>query len=675
MDGIRQAKIGMVALVAAAIVQLWTPAGAAGPKRLMPFLSRNAVVRESLEKVVLVGKAIRPAPTIVMAHVASGPRADFENGQIRKAASVLARYFEKITGAKCPVTEFSSTQNIIGSRIFVGADGDPSAAFPELKHADAHGFVVARKGKDLHIVGASGTGTLYGAWFFLTNYAQLRLVLPGEIGEVYEKRALIEIPANLYVLNPGPDYLLRIWSGTGGFDQTAWLADTPATKRFEYHHNMMRIYPPREFGKTHPEYYPIRFGKRYIPPFNARAHWQPTFSEPAVAERAIAYANEVFTRRPHMMSISLTVNDGGGHSDLDMKRGRDGLRDVYFKYVNAVAKAVHARWSGKYVAFLPYAAVSKPPNFKLEDNVMMFVFSKNGNPKHVLDAWQGKVKHIGVYQWLYGMAYVIPNHWPHAIQDYLRWVRNHGGKAFKGEAYVAWAQGGCKMWVLNNLLWNVDADVDTLLADYCQHAYGKEAAPAMARYFVQAENIYERRRTQTEYNVCRGWRGTYQFNEARPEDFDIMSRALDEANRLVRGERNKQRVDMTARCFRRGRYYWEQYRAFHTFQRLLKTGAEAGAEAMLRAAAAFYEAKEAGDAYRDEYIAPLPDYCVPTSGGPKKVKWWRVSPDFKWGDFDESVAHVAQAVTALKKKTQDVREVAAYWRRVAEKHPVLKPYA
>ena len=89
--------------------------------------------------------------------------------------------------------------------------------------------------------------------------------MPGELGEVVPKMERIEIPRELYVLNPGPDFLMRIHSLNNGFDGSAWLADFSGSSRFEYHHNTPNIYDPVKFGKTHPEYYPMLRGKRFIP--------------------------------------------------------------------------------------------------------------------------------------------------------------------------------------------------------------------------------------------------------------------------------------------------------------------------------------------------------------------------------------------------------------------------
>ena len=677
---------GMCLLVLGATAQ------ADKPKRLMPFLCRDAVVRESAERFALIGKDVSPGPALVVGRPPDDPAHSRDRLQVRRATSTLVMFLRKI--ADGPLRVPGTTAEAIvapGVRLFVGAQGDPAETFPELAKADAHGFVIATKATDtgieLHITGASGTGTLYAVWFFLMNYADVRIVMPGEIGQIYPRLDRLYIPKDLYVFNPRPDFLLRIWSGESGLDQTAFLADNSQTQRFQYHHNMFAIFAPAKFGKLNPVFYPILRGERYIPRPSERDHWQPTFSEPAVAKHAIEYADRFFTNRPDMKSISVTVNDGGGHSERDYKdlpNGLKGISAVYYTFVNNVARGLRERWPDKFVVFLPYAAVQKPPDFALEDNIMMFLFSQTGNPKQVYAAWEGKVKHIGVYQWLYGMGWVIPNHWPHGIQDYLRWVRERGGMAFKGEAYVAWAQAGPKMWVLNNLLWNVDADVNALLTDFYEHAYGRDAAPAMARYFAQAEKIYERRRTPDLFNLTRWRPGAYQFQHATPRDFEVMGDALDEAERLTPGPANKRRIDMVARCFRWGRCYWDQHCAYEELKRRdpPKARNEGEVDSWITTAAAFYDARERCDNVRDVHIEPLPNYCVapPKKKLRKPLKrdpswWWRVDPKFRWGDAEERVARAFDKITLYKKRSLPDSMVANYWTQIANDHPRLKPFA
>ena len=663
-------------------------AAASGPGRLMPFLCRDAVVRESGETRVLVGAHVRP--TVCIGRASAGPRAPFDDKQIRKAAGTLATYVEHITGVRLePVP--SGVASPESPRVFIHAEGSTESTFPELTQADAHGFAIASRGEDLHIVGGSAVGTLYGVWFFLQNYCGLRIVMPGELGEVYERRDAIEIPVDLYVLNPGPDFLLRIHSLNNGFDGSAWLADFGGSQRFQYHHNCWRIYPPETYGRTHPEYFPVVGGKRFIPPAGVRSGWQPTFSEPSVVARAVEFADEQFRANPELKSISLMPNDGRMVvSEIDLEKAEAEGKpptQIYFEFVNAVACEVKTRWPDRYVAFISYQDLREPPDIPLEDNCMVFAMEFAGNPHQVLEKWEDKVRHFGIYQWIYGNSFVVPNHWPHAVQDYLKLVRRYGTNALKTEFYDAYAHGGARLWVLSNLLWNTDADVDALLTDYFEHMYGREAAPAMARYWSQWEQVYERRRTPTEFNLCLFPGKERQFEHIRDEDMSTMSQALRDAAQKVVGESNRERLDMVARLFENSRRYYEMWQALRVLREYPEEGTsleEAGAR--LRGAAAFLEAEEAVFDWRYRKIEPAAMYCAvlgkPVPNRPWLPNYLQMDPrllyvygDGKWVDVDSTINRIARTISSARGAGQAGAAVAAWWEEQAAQRPVLRAVA
>jgi len=663
-------------------------AAAEKPTRFMPFLCRDAVVRESAEKVPLVGKGT-PAPAIVLGRATvAGPRESFEAGQVQKAGEVLAKYLEKIVGVQCAIVSAELASRRAGPQIFLGdPQGRPAQAFPELSQADAHGFVIAARGGHLHIVGGSGMGTLYGVWFFLQNYAGLRLVMHEELGEVYEKRDRLEIPRDLYVLNPGPPFLLRIHSGTGQLDMTAWLADAGDSQRFHYHHSAWRIYDPGQFGTSHPEFYPVIKGKRFIPPASLRSGWQPTISEPAAVRRAVEFADEQFKANPDLKSISLALNDGGGFSELDdAKAQAEGKpwTDLYYAYVNAVAREVKKQWPDRYVAFLNYGRAVEPPSFPLEDNCMLFVWTDDGNPQRVIEKWQGKVRHFGCYQWIYGSMYQMPNHWPHAIKDFLQYLRRQGAIGLKTEFYDVQAHGCVRLWVLSNLLWNPDADVDALLADYYEHSYGPEAAPAMARYFAQWEQVYERRRTPEAFNLVNRKIGERQFDAVTDEDLRVCAQAVREAAEKAVGAANQQRVEMTARLFENARRHYALCQHLKTLRAAPEQfGSPRDAEDHLAVAASFLETEESIYEWRCRKIEPVVAYCgmTPRDFRAKTLPWpldyLRVDPrilyvtgDGKWLAVDGLIKRITQQITLAQGSG-----AAAYWSEQARLRPALRPYA
>ena len=480
------------------------------------------------------------------------------------------------------------------------------------------------------------------------------------------------------MLNAVPDFLLRTWSGPAGFNPSDWLADAKGTERFEYHHNVYKIYDPKAFGTTHPEYFAVREGKPYIPE-EGNESWQANFSEPATAGRAVEYADELFRQRPDMKSVSLTVNDGLGYSETDMKQGHllptgeVSIADPYGRYVNRVAAGLKQKWPDKFVAFTPYNLTKWAPSFPLEDNVIVFLFKE---PRATFPEWQGKVKHLGAYQWLYGFGWMIPNHWPHAMQENLRWLHDHGGLAYKGEAYPAWIHDGPKLWVLNNLLWNVDADVDALLRDYFEHTYGPEAAPAIALYFAQAEKIYQRGRKGEEFNFASVRPEEKQFAHVTGEDMRFMHAALDEAQKAVKGEGNKQRLELLSHAFGWAELRWRQQAILrHMEEAAVKNENEANE--LLGSLAEFHGLEGEVARYYKQYIATEPEYCMYSDGGKGSARPPHIgaNPEFHWLQLDAALDHACTAITQHKQASQTPAQIVAWWHKTSLVQPELRPYA
>lgn len=705
------------------------PAGALSPQvaPVVPFLARDAVVRESQARVRLAGEGGQ-GPAIVVTRAPDGPGRALDEGRLREAARVLARSIEAVTGARCAVASDASGRPSVGAQEAErndAASGRPSApsratettgegeapsarggesarsvtreegsesggairrivvgvATPEegLAPLDEHGFVVRTReaGPDveLRVEGGSAAGALFGAWFFVARYAGVRVVLPGELGLVHPRRVRLDVPRALFVRNPAPDFLLRYWSGPGGFDPAAWLADTASTQRFEYHHNLHRIYAPDRIGAGRARVFPVVAGRPTPPEAGKTSGWQPTFSEPETAAAAIEYADEAFAARPDLRSISLAVNDGLGYSEVDVLRGTlapDGtvsVSDVYYGFVNEVARAVGRKHPGRFVAVLPYNLVRSPPSFSLEPNVLPFFLNE---PKAALRAWGGRVGRFGIYQWLYGMGRVLPNHFPRALKDYLRWARSAGAVAFKGEAYPVWAFDGPKLWVLANLLWNVEADVDALLDDYYQSAYGA-AAPAMARFFARAEAIYERRRSGDEYRLAPDlYPGERQLDDVRDDDLAAMDAALREAQARAEG-RERARVDAVATCFRWGKLHYEQLAALRRVARA-DVRSDADAEAVIASAQAFADLDAEREAFRRERVAALPQLCA-YSEDPRSIDWKQADPRFSWAGLDAAFDAGLGRITAHLRRTGSPERAIAFWERVERERPFLAPFA
>src|SRR5690606_27431056 len=102
----------------------------------------------------------------------------------------------------------------------------------------------------------------------------------------------------------------------------AWARQNRLRKRVDGGHGFLKLFPVAEFGESHPEFYPLINGRRFIPPPGPRfkgdrSHylWQPNFSAPGIVEAAALRIQSFFEETPGLSSVSLGINDGNDHYD------------------------------------------------------------------------------------------------------------------------------------------------------------------------------------------------------------------------------------------------------------------------------------------------------------------------------------------------------------------------
>ncbi|MCU6710952.1 DUF4838 domain-containing protein [Paenibacillus sp. J5C_2022] len=241
----------------------------------------------------------------------------------REAAELLVSYVEKATNAVLPIItgnerHHAGKEDNKQISIYIGSDSGLPARHPsilrELSGMDGDGFVIRAAGKNIAIAGATSLGTQYGVISFLERYVGVRWLMPGPDGEDVPKSGDLLVPKGQ--LSEEPAFSFRLFSplhipaGVTGEVQYEWAKVNRMHGAVKFHHNLYNLFPPSEYAESHPEFYPLRDGTRFIPTTNTA--WQPCFSADGLAEEAIRKINAYFTEHPEEQFFSLGVNDGGG---------------------------------------------------------------------------------------------------------------------------------------------------------------------------------------------------------------------------------------------------------------------------------------------------------------------------------------------------------------------------
>src|SRR5690606_24640097 len=143
-----------------------------------------------------------------------------------------------------------------------------------------------------------------------------------------------------------------------------WTWHNRAVWRESHGHNLLNIFPPKDYAETHPEFYPFLKGKRYIPK-QGTWNWQPNFSAPDIVDEGVKQVEKYFQEHPDATSYSLAMNDSSGTFDQSPEslarrngkknsQGKEDVSDDYFLWANAVASKVLLQYPDKWFGTLAY---------------------------------------------------------------------------------------------------------------------------------------------------------------------------------------------------------------------------------------------------------------------------------------------------------------------------------
>jgi len=301
-------------------------------------------------------------------------------------------------------------------------------------------------------------------------------------------------------------------------------------------HALPALIPSADFAGTqetfaaHPEWYPLVDGKRVWQYTDGRPV-QVCTSNPEVVKKTADGIIAYFREHPHCYRFSL------GHSDeptwwcecdncraLDGSSSRWKKNDRYDAYgerspagpgpmstrwllfLNQVAAIVANEFPDKYISTLAYGSIVAPPpgdDWSLEPNVLIEFAHGDGvchlhdytdptcPPNAVFTKWLNGWVAAGnpVVLWEYppqGGNFDIPAGFVRKYTELIKLTSEQRLKGWSGEGQGTWAGSGMWQYLKARLLWDVNADVDALIEEYCRDVYG-EAANAMLTYYEAFE--------------------------------------------------------------------------------------------------------------------------------------------------------------------------------------------
>lgn len=441
------------------------------------------------------------------------------------AAQDLGKYIEMMSGARpslivlAPNAHIPSGPAIVIGKAALAADRTLQTALARvakknpLTHADA--IALRRSGNRVYLAGNNDRAHYFAVSKLLQEWG-CRWYMPTEFGEVVPEHRTLSVGALEHV-HGSPFEIRSYW--------LSWLADDTGKLDFQ-RRNFASDSPLPVFGHALGGY-----TKKLIPP--GQTAFNVPLSEDATAIEVAAQVDAPYAKG--VPGISLAIEDGIytslSQSDTDLQAGihdkymlAPSNTDAMLTLYNKVGRILRTRHplSPTKIGGLAYANATIPPQrvLKVEPNVMMWLAPIDIDSNHGMDQpnapsrleykammyrWSQILEgRLAIYDYDQGQLVWrdLPNPSHHAFAQDVQHYRKAQILGVSTESRGATATTFLNLFFRLQLMWNPDADIDAMLAEFYPKFYGPAAAP-MATYWSA---IYKAWRTtvatEHEYMVA-----------------------------------------------------------------------------------------------------------------------------------------------------------------------------
>jgi hypothetical protein len=470
------------------------------------------------------------------------------------AATELVKYIERMTGARPTVLALAAgTPLPDGPALVIGqaalsADRSLQPALDRAAKTRRKGksdaIALRRVGQRVYLAGSNDRAHYLAAIKLLQEWG-CRWYMPTDFGEVVPEHDSLAVGALDHV-HGSPFEIRSYW--------LSWLGDDSGKLDFQ-RHNFASASDLPVFGHALGSY-----TKKMVPP--GQSIFNVPLSEDATAVEVASQIEAQYAKG--VPAISLAIEDGiytsESQSDADMQAG------IYDKYMlapsntdamltlyNNVARILRAKYpaSPTLLGGLAYANVTIPPQrvLRTEPNVVMWLAPIDIDPNHGMDdtsfaprqeykammvRWSQVLEgRLAIYDYDQGMLVWrdLPNPSHHVFAQDVKHYRDAGILGISTESRGATATTFLNLYFRLQLMWNPEADVDAMLAEFYPKFYGPAAAP-MAIYWNAIFDAWKNTvATEHEYMVA-----PVIYT---PELIETLRNRLDEAQRATTALRQK----------------------------------------------------------------------------------------------------------------------------------------
>jgi hypothetical protein len=402
-----------------------------------------------------------------------------------KAAHVLQDYLLQISGAALPIIKADKANSPFEIVLGQNERLDELDIGINLNDLKKDGFLIKTDSLRLVIAGGSEKGTLFGVYTFLENYLGCRMYSPGvKVIPEIKKIAIDEID-DLQV--PALDIRTTHYRITWDSEYIDWhkLSHDENGGRPDWGmwvHTFHALVPPDIYFAEHPEYFSMVNGKR-LPT-------QLCLTNPDVLKITVQNLRKKIAENPEAMYWSVSQNDNRNYCTCDNCKAIDEREGSpsgsIIQFVNQVAD----QFPDRMISTLAYEYGRKAPKTLVpRDNVNIMLCSievyrdksieedpTSADFMRDVIEWGKIAKDIIVWDYVIQFPNLIspfPN--LQVIQPNLQFFVKNGVTAMfeQGNREVGGEFAALRAYLISKLMWNPDADVDTLMNDFLDGYYGQ----------------------------------------------------------------------------------------------------------------------------------------------------------------------------------------------------------
>ena len=485
------------------------------------------------------------------------------NDRLKQAAEDLQSYVNKLSGVELPITR--DGQRAAGPGLYIGSCITTTESDLPAPGLNPETYAVRVRDGDVYFTGRWPTPACFAVYSLLEEDIGIRWFAPGELWEHLPPKMPGELRVSVKPRVTTPGTSPRVWSGHAWWP--TWKAWNLRNKtvlgevvpRRQFQNFLHRVFPTEKYAESHPEYYPLINGKRWIPSKGNR-YWRPCESNPEVIQLTAQYARTWFDERPNADSFSVGMDDISHLCSCPSCRAWDPVPDAYenrlfsdrhYRFVNAIAREIRKTHPDRYVGTLIYNIARQLPKTvdQLEDNVFGFITEtsalwwqpgRKDADRELTRQWAKRCKHLSRYDY-YGMGTFTPRTYPHVMDEQMKFDKSLGLEGMYIEVYTFLPHTAPMIWALAKLQWDHTLDIDELLGDFYGKMYGR-AAGTMRTYFDLLERSWNTPRPARD-----GWVHRSIIRQALamgPKDVDAGTSLLDTALKRADSAAQRRRIEI-----------------------------------------------------------------------------------------------------------------------------------